>query len=333
MKVHYFFRENIGFLSIEKLFAFLIPVFEKNGITAVKVTNPFPFTLVGVVKAMLYFRKRQGDINHITGDFHWVSLLLDPKKTILTIHDLVGGEQTSGFKKRIYQWFWVKLPCAKLQYITVISEKTKRDILAISPNAASKIRVIPNCLTIAEKHNLEENNIDSGINVLIVGTRYNKNIERTLQALHDLPVHITIIGKLDASQQNIIDSLQLTINNKIDISEEEVLQHYSQSHILCFASLYEGFGLPILEAQAQNCCVITSNISPMKEVAGDAALLVDPYNVSEIRNAVQKLVEDQNLRKSLIKKGKSNIQSYKVEKVVAQYIDLYEKIKQNNNHF
>ena len=119
----------------------------------------------------------------------------------------------------------------------------------------------------------------------------------------------------------------LSITNKIEISEEELISEYSNSNILCFTSLYEGFGLPILEAQAQNCCVITSNLSPMNQVAGEgAALFVNPFSISEIREAFLQLMNNENLRKQLIFRGKKNIENYKLDIIVQKYKNLYKEI-------
>ena len=92
-----------------------------------------------------------------------------------------------------------------------------------------------------------------------------------------------------------------------------------------FPSFYEGFGIPIIEAQAHGLPVITSNVTAMPEVAGDAALLVNPYNSDEILQAIEKL-EDLEIRKSLIEKGYKNIKKYSLEQVAKQYINWYKQV-------
>lgn len=326
MKVHYLFRQfHQHQTSIEKLFNIIILAVQKNNITTKKIESKYNFSLKGIFSALLFFRKNQGEINHITGDIHWAALALDSKKTVLTIHDLVGLQTASGFKKKLFYYFWVYLPIKKLKYITVISEKTKNEITALIPEAESKITVIPNALTIDSVPII----LDKGNSVpviLIVGTRSNKNIERTFNALRDLDVYLNIIGPLSLDQKNILEGCNFNYANVSNISDDELNKFYDSADILCFPSLYEGFGLPILEAQARNCAVITSNISPMKEVAFDSALLVNPESESEIREAVIKLLNDPKMKEELIKKGKENIKKYSVESVAKQYIDLYKKI-------
>ena len=84
--------------------------------------------------------------------------------------------------------------------------------------------------------------------------------------------------------------VMIIFKNKINISEEELQQIYFESDILCFPSLYEGFGLPILEAQASEVAVITSNISPTKEVAGKGAILVNPLDKNEIKKSIERWI-------------------------------------------
>jgi len=94
-----------------------------------------------------------------------------------------------------------------------------------------------------------------------------------------------------------------------------------------FASTYEGFGMPIIEAQAIGRPVITSNIGAMKEVALDTACLVDPYDVESIKNGIQKLIRDEAYRDLMIKKGLKNVERFSLETISNQYIALYKSIK------
>jgi glycosyltransferase involved in cell wall biosynthesis len=330
MKVHFFFRKfHSHQISVEKLFQTIIGGIKNLGIETENFINPYPLTIFGILKALFFFKKNQGQINHITGDIHWSCLLLDAKKTILTIHDLVGLRQYSDWRSKMYYLFWIYFPLKKLKYVTVISDKTKKEITDIAPWAEHKIRVIPNCLTTPIKKENAENFFQDKLNLLIVGTRSNKNVERMLEAVVGLPLNITIIGDLSEAQKKIINIQKIAIINKKEISDDELLEEYSRANILLFASLYEGFGLPILEAQSQNCCVITSDLSPMKEVAGSGAVLVDPFDVSSIKSALEELIKNPEKRQELIITGKSNIERFSVEKISSQYVALYQEISSN----
>lgn len=325
MKINYFFREfQQHQISIEKLFDTIIKSIEKRGVKTYNIVNPYNFSIISIIRSMLYFRKNQAEINHITGDIHWAIFTLNAKKTILTIHDLVGINQYNGIKKWIYYIFWVYLPIKKAKYITVISDKTKNEILELIPSAESKITVIPNLLTVEpiDTNFLKQNKL---LNVLVVGTRSNKNIEKIFDAAKGKQIEITIIGDLSSSQLQKINENNLHYNNLINISDEVLLNCYDNADVLCFPSLYEGFGLPILEAQARNCAVITSNISPLKEVAGDGAIFVDPNSVQDISEALD-VLENDEIRLDLILKGKQNIKNYLPEIITEKYIFLYNEI-------
>jgi glycosyltransferase involved in cell wall biosynthesis len=97
--------------------------------------------------------------------------------------------------------------------------------------------------------------------------------------------------------------------------------------MVVFASLYEGFGLPILEAQAMGRPVITSNFGAMREAAGDGALLVDPYSVEEIRDAILRIKREPALREDLIAKGLRNAAKYRADAVAERYAGIYRRLK------
>ena len=255
---------------------------------------------------------------------------LDAKKTVLTIHDLVGLRDLTGIRRKIYYFLWLYFPVKKARYITVVSEKTKNEIIGLLPGAAKKITVIPNPLTtevtplIIDKKNLKPH-------VLVVGTRANKNVDRIIEAIANLDILLTIVGELSEIQKKELERRNIRYTNRFQISDQELDECYDQADILCFPSLYEGFGLPILEAQARNCAVITSNISPMKEIASDSALLVNPESSVQIKEAVEKIVKNPELKKKLILQGRENVKKYSLENITKQYVHLYHKIVKEND--
>ena len=105
-----------------------------------------------------------------------------------------------------------------------------------------------------------------------------------------------------------------------------MIEHYKNADIISFISTYEGFGLPILEAQSIGRPVITSNISSMPEVAGDGALFADPYDVASIRKGILNLINNETLREDLILKGLNNILRFQPKLIAEQYAELYRNI-------
>lgn len=104
---------------------------------------------------------------------------------------------------------------------------------------------------------------------------------------------------------------------------------YAASDLLLFASTLEGFGMPILEAQTVGRPVVTSNLSSMPWVAGDAAVLVDPYSVESIRQGVRQVIGDRALRERLIQKGFENVRRFDAEYVAQEYVRIYEAVAES----
>jgi len=112
----------------------------------------------------------------------------------------------------------------------------------------------------------------------------------------------------------------------LDIHDDEIVREYLNADMLVFVSTYEGFGLPILEGQAAGRPVITSCLSPMKEVAGGGACLVDPYSIVDIREGVLRVIHDSQYRAMLIQAGFDNVRAYSPKNVARQYSSLYEAL-------
>ena len=108
----------------------------------------------------------------------------------------------------------------------------------------------------------------------------------------------------------------------------QIVQEYRKADIINFPSLFEGFGMPIVEGQMTGRVVITSALSPMKDVAGEGALLVDPYSVESIHKAYLRVIGDEDFRNSLIRKGRENVSRFTADKVTEQYIQIYKQILQ-----
>lgn len=326
MKVTFFLRfPNPKFLSIAKLFSVLNAEMINRGIDTKNIYEVDPnFSFFGFIRTNLYFRKNQNEINHITGAIHWSVFLLKRKNTVLTIHDAGNISELRGIKKYLFKLLWFYLPLKKLKYITVISEKSKKELVELFPWAENKITVIPNCLTIPYQEFVKP--VNSKPVILAYGFYPKKNLYRVLQAIVGIDVKIIIIGSLSSEVMKFLQDNNIDYINYEIATEEELIEAYKISDILCFPSLYEGFGLPILEGQAMKCCVITSDMSPMKEVAGDGAILVNPNSTEEIRKAINDIISDQELRNKLLKLGHQNVIKYFPEIIAEQYINYYKMI-------
>lgn len=333
MKVSIFFRKSTsGFRSIEELFDIVISSISGVGFEIYEMPEK-KISLEKVFRNLRFAYSNRGRVNHITGDIHYIALVTG-RNTILTIHDahsLLSGSPVKQFAMKLL-WFW--LPAVLVKRITTISEKSKKELEAIVPFAKRKIRVIPNPynpkLLEHDVHMDEEliTNTSKPI-VLHLGTKSNKNLERTIEAMAGLPYKLYIIGKLSELQVELLSKNDIDFRSYFNLPYSEVVTLYHQCTAVCFASLYEGFGMPIIEAQLVGKPVITSNIDPMPWVAGkEGGHLVDPYDVEDIRDGIVKVMEDVPYRKALVAQGKVNVQRFEPHKIARMYEEVYREVLQ-----
>lgn len=269
-----------------------------------------------------YFQ--QGDINHICGDINFISALLNKKKTIITVADNYSMIRLKGLKKILYYIFWLKLALYKCTKIISISAKTSKEILKYFPKYKKKIIKIDICIQKLFKKKLKK--IKSIPKILIIGTAVNKNFDNSILAISKINCEVLIIGKLDQQKLFLLKKLKIKYINYLNLSDREVYKVYCKCDILLFASTYEGFGMPILEAQAVGRPVITSNIEPLTYVGGKGALYVNPVSVQSIRLALKELISSKILRKKLIINGLDNIKRFSVQSILKQHYDCYKVI-------
>jgi len=167
-----------------------------------------------------------------------------------------------------------------------------------------------------------------------------KNLTRVIQAFEavarDIPHHLVLAGGLGWDSNDVLRAIQNSVVAKRihlpgRISEEELRGLYQRAAGFLYVSVMEGFGLPILEAMASGCPVITSNVSSMPEVAGDASLLVDPHQVQEIAVAMRELAFDSELAKRLSNLGRSRAQKFRWEHCAASIAGIYQKASSSSS--
>ena len=270
-------------------------------------------------------RSQQSRVNHITGDVHYLAFAVDTKRTILTIADCVLLQKTTGIKRAIGKFLYFTGPIKRSRIVTTISEAAKQDIIRHTGCSGDKIKVIyvPPVFQISPD---PKNFNESCPKILMIGSAWNKNLENQLKALEGIVCTVKLIGKPDPSILAVAKSLNLSFESLHGITETEMLQTYRDCDMLMFASLYEGFGMPIVEANMTGRPVITSNVSSMPEVAGEAACLVDPNSVESIREGVLKVISDEAYRNQLVNSGFENAKRFKLDTIVAQYVELYREV-------
>jgi len=268
---------------------------------------------------------RQSDVNHVTGDINYLGLFLRRKRTIQTILDCVHLNTSSGIKYKVLRLFWLAIPARRARYLTAISDSTKREILKHVDCDPNKIRVI--YVAISNRFQKKEKPFNkSEPRILQVGTAHNKNIPRLIEALKGIPCVLEIIGKKQDEYEKLLQSFGVKYEYRSGLSDDEMIRRYEDADIIALASTYEGFGMPILEGQAVGRPVISSNLFSMPEVAGNAACLVDPFDVNSIRAGIIKIIQNDEYRNRLVRDGFENVKRFDPDHIAFQYLDLYQEV-------
>ncbi|MBE8719328.1 glycosyltransferase family 4 protein [Sphingobacterium pedocola] len=319
MKVCYIFREKErNAHSIENLFDAISTAGAKKGIQVEKWYKP-----LSKLKAIFSVRKLNADVYHITGDCYYLALFLPWRKTIMTIHDIgMYKNHSKTPKRRLFAFLSFVLPLRVLTVSTVISDLTKNDLVKLLNADERKLKVIPNPLVLPVRYRETPFNSVKPT-ILQIGTGDHKNLIGLIEAAKGLNCHLDIIGRPSEMLKERMKSYQVDYTISVNLTQEEMIDKYYKCDILYFASLSEGFGLPILEAQATGKPVVTSNTEPTKTVCGGGAVLVDPNDHDSIRDALIKIQTDHKFRNKLVQNGLDNILKYDLENITDQYISLY----------
>jgi glycosyltransferase involved in cell wall biosynthesis len=280
----------------------------------------------GMLKNALFYRAGNSDIFHITGQVHYMALLLPRDRTVLTIHDLVVLRARRGLRRLLIQKLLFDLPARRAKYLTVSSENTKNELLKFTKCSEEKIRVLDLPLPRELKGSPKSFNSHRPV-ILQVGTAHHKNISTLARALKGVKCTLRVIGKLAPKDLDALLTNEIDFTSCEDLSDDQMTQEYSYADIVVFCSIYEGFGLPILEAQAMCVPLVTSNSSPMRETAGEGAILVDPGSPKEIRDAILTIINSSELRGDLIRKGQENIKRFSIERISDELLGLYEEVR------
>ena len=331
---------------------------------------PSPEASAGILprwRNVRHAARQAADVHHIVGDAHYLAFGLPPEKTVLTIHDCGTLNRLTGLKRAILKYFWFTGPMRRAAVVTTISQASKDELRKWVGPLADKVVVVPDCVFEDFAYDPKPFNEESPV-VLQVGTKWNKNVERVMEAVAGTGCRLEVVGELkeeqrrghglarmDADRVRAASPTGLEGNARAvgptalaagppneketeqegqsrfrelgRLTDEELVEAYRRCDMVVFASLYEGFGLPILEAQAMGRPVITSNFGAMREAAGDGALLVDPYSVESIRDAVLRVKNEPGLRAELVRKGLENAERFRPEAVAARYGELYRRVR------
>jgi glycosyltransferase involved in cell wall biosynthesis len=240
---------------------------------------------------------------------------------------------------------WTKYSILKADGIITISQATKDDILKLYGVKSEKVHVvypgIKETLSL-EPHIYPMKELENKFGItkkylLFVGTlQPRKNIRRLIEAFSkvhiiDSDLQLVIVGRKGWKYEEILSAPEeYGVKDSVAfldfVKDEDLQMLYKGAQCFVWPSLYEGFGLPVLEAMQYGCPVITSNISSLPEAGGDAAIYVDPENVDDIAEKIKKVLGDKELRESMIKKGYLQVKKFSWEKAAKETLAVLKEV-------
>ncbi|KPJ69456.1 hypothetical protein AMJ44_03820 [candidate division WOR-1 bacterium DG_54_3] len=266
---------------------------------------------------------------------------------VLIINDVMPllFPEESGAFRRLYFKLMLGIAVRRAAKIMTISENSRDDIVRIFKVPAEKIRVVH--LGVEEKFRSPEMSTEQIRRkyalpqkfILYVGNlKPHKNVQCLIEAYEALPAQMKeeyrLVLGAPRSDKYFPDIEKIVREKKLAhqilftgfIEEKDLPSLYHMSSLFVFPSLYEGFGLPPLEAMACGCPVVSSNTSSMPEVLGDAALFFNPYDIEEMSLAIRKMLEDEDLRKKYRQKGLARVKLFTPEKMTNKILDVLKRV-------
>ena len=295
--------------------------------------------------------ERGADLIHFP--YNWSFPFRKRVPTILTVHDVIPFTFREAMDRFTHTFLYkpgIRIACRLNDVVVTVSEFSRRDIAEKVGVSPEKIRVIPNGLR--EPFPPEEEldraldtrwGLREGFVLNVGGIHERKNVPRLIRAFsrlvreHGYPGKLLVTGSVSgapyqARMKKVVDGVvtEVGMEGRVVftgfIPDRELDSLLRRADLFVYPSLYEGFGIPILEAMQAGTPVVTSNVAAMPEVAGGAALLIDPRSVDEMVEAMKRLLEDDALRRDLIQKGRERARLFSWERTARMYLELYQEV-------
>jgi glycosyltransferase involved in cell wall biosynthesis len=271
-----------------------------------------------------------------------IPLLFSPKG-IITIHDLIPMlfPEDYGLSHRLFFRFVVRRAVARCQKVFTVSEQSKNDIITLLQGKKERLVVTPNGLDPHWGPKTEEPafsrryGLDLGYFVFVGNPKPHKNFPRVLSAFELLIKDDSYPGKLVAigiPPGNLSADLKDRVLFLPQCNDQDLSLFYSGADLLVAPSLYEGFGLPVLEAMACGCPILIGNQGALPEIAGDAGFQVNPYDIHAIKEGIWEILHHQDLRQDLRERGLKQAKQYSWEKTARIVLETYDSLRGFSKH-
>lgn len=283
------------------------------------------------------------DLYHAT---HYVLPLATPSRVVVTIHDIIHLLYPQFLPNRIalfYAQRMMRRSLARADRVIAVSENTRTDLMEYFDLDGTDIEVIYNGVDESFRQKLSEEDLERWLRqlglrrpyLLFVGNpKPHKNLDRVIRAyaraheLADFDAPLVCVGDRTAAQFKLRQRAeQLGVGDKVrllgHVAQEALPALYQGATLFLYPTLYEGFGLPVVEAMASGTPVLTSNTSALKEIAGGHAHLVDPLDTERMARAIARLITDDAYRASLAEKGLARSRDFRWSGTAERTRDLY----------
>ncbi len=298
--------------------------------------STWAFRLFNHLICQLQTQRWKPDIIHET---YYSTLPVSKKNVarITSVHDMIHEL----YPQKIYSQKHVtdhkKKTLSRVDHIISVSENTKRDLITLFGIDESKISVVHHGINSSLFQNIGSNcDFPNKPYLLYVGSRTTyKNFSGFIKAVASSSLLkknfnlVVISSKFSNSEKNFISSLGFKFDQVKQISnitDLQLAQFYRHASAFIYPSLYEGFGLPPLEAMSAGCPVVCSNVSSIPEVVNNAGVYFNPHDIEEIRNAIERVVFSEDLKNKLVKLGYENIKNFSTSKCASKTLEVYSRL-------
>jgi len=286
--------------------------------------------------------RSENDVIHLPNQNFARYALFLKNPFIVTVHDLVRccfGVAKETITERILLKLDIR-GIKRASHIIAVSQHTRDDLIKYLKIPDGKISVVYNGVdhNIFKPYNTKL--LDKPYILYVGSERPRKNLGQLFEAFAKLKdefselqlVKIGIAGRSPKYRRDTMKKLaSLGITGRVTFigyaSESDLAHYYSSALLLAYPSLYEGFGLPPLEAMACGCPVVTSNTSSLPEVVGEAGIMVDPHDTDSLTQAMRQVLIDSELRDNMIRKGLEQSKKFSWEKAAERTLEVYNKVE------